>query len=328
MSTKGWLAAVVVMGVAAVAYAAPIMLNGVPDWNQPLTYAAFVPPLDGPPGPGGGPAGVTNWCTPTAGANVMGWWEDTQGQNGIGDGVAFPGVIAYPNNDTDAGAADGLPDYLQNQWNDGIIEMGWHMDTQAWRTNIQHGGTLFGAGVMDCPGGITTYLNNYSNAQWTVWNYDVFNGGNSALAWNDYLTGGLMPTLPPIPAPPINGLQIGQPVMVTLDVWVDPNNQNMFDDGQIQWYDWSTSSSDAHTVTGVGYAINWDPDAGGPLLAGNWMIAHDGWGTTGVNVAVPWDDFFTNIWWANTHVDLVPEPASVGLLVLGAIGLIRRRRRC
>ncbi|MBN2580078.1 MAG: PEP-CTERM sorting domain-containing protein [Pirellulales bacterium] len=318
-----------IVSLAAPAFAVgPTWINGVPDWNQPSTYGDFVQPLDPPPQAGG----VANWCTPTAGANVMGYYEDVMGQVGVGDGLVAPNAAAYPNNDTDAGSSDLLPDYQQNQWRDGMIEMGYFMDTQGWLSNVAHFGTSFGAGVADCPNGISSYLNTYAANpnQWTVWNYDIFNGGNAGLSWSDYLTGGLAPTLPVLATVPQNGVMLDEPVLVTLDTWVDIYNPNKYvDENNIEWYDWSSNEGGGHTVTGIGYATDYDPDDGGPLPSGNWMLAHDGWGTTGPIVAVPWDTYFENsLWWGNTHVELVPEPGTWILLTFAALaGILFFRRK-
>jgi len=125
----------VVLLAAAAAFAQPILINNVPDWNQPANY---LPPVDNfaqPPDPPPAVGGVANWCVPTAAANIMGWFEDVGGIAGLADGLVFPNPLppnTYPNLDTDAGAADGLPDFQQNQWHDGTIEMGYYMDTQDW----------------------------------------------------------------------------------------------------------------------------------------------------------------------------------------------------
>ena len=329
-----WMLPLVIALVCPLASAQVVKIAGVPDWNQPSTYAAapdtFIQPLDGPPN--GAPNGVANWCTPTAGANMMGWFEDQKGYAGLGDGIAYNAVPnrqqPYPNNDTNAGVADLLPDWQQNQWLDGIIEMGYHMDTQGWLNGVAHFGTTFG-GAPDCPAGLLTYLNTYYPAeQWNTWQYDIAAGAVAANSWQDYLNGGFAPVIPGLATVPNDGvIWNSSPVLVTVDKWVNPANQNMFNDGQTEWYDWSsTSTGDAHTVIGMGYALNYDPDGAGVLPMANWMIAHDGWTTTGMDVAVPWDPYFeTSLWWANTHA--VPEPATIGLLLLSGLVLLRRRIR-
>lgn len=47
----------------------------VPDWNQPGNHGA---------------GGYPNWCSPTAGGNLMGYWEDVMGKTGLTDRQAFP----------------------------------------------------------------------------------------------------------------------------------------------------------------------------------------------------------------------------------------------
>ena len=340
MQRTGVLACtVMLLVVSQAASAQPVTIANVPDWNQPATYADFAPPpLDPPPAFGG----VASWCTPTAASNVMGWLEDQQGFNGLADGKVFNGFTPYPGNDTSGIAVpDGLADFDQDQWRDGTIELGYYMDTQDWlppqdpNPPGSHNGTLFGPGRIDCPGGIQSYLNAYGNPLWTMqaWNYDQWNGGMGANgnSLQDYRNGGFAPTMPPIPAPvPNNGIDFGDPTLVTWDCWLNLAAANTFTDNvnQIVYYDWTGASGMAHTVTGVGYVLNLDPDgAGGPLPLADWLICHDGWLNTGHAatgfVAVPWDE---NRWWGNTHID-VPEPMTMGVMALGGLALLRRKRR-
>jgi len=324
-----WMLLLVIGLSCSVAAAAPVKIAGVPDWNQPATYGAapdsFVQPLDGPPQ--GAPNGVAGWCTPTAASNMMGWLEDQKGYAGLADGIAYNAVPnrqqPYPNN----GVLDGVPDWPQNKWLDGTIEMGYQMDTQGWLKGVAHGGTNFGLNTPDCPAGLSAYLNLYYPAeQWTVWQYDIFNGAAPAASWNDYLNGGTAPVIPALATVPNDGVLFdSSPVLVTLEYWVNPGNLNKFIGDGTEWYDWTSFSPGAHTVIGIGYALNFDPDGAGLLPNGNWLIAHDGWGTTGTDVAVPWDvNFETNIWWANTHV--IPEPATIGLLLVGGLAMLIGRK--
>jgi len=48
-----------------------------------------------------------------------------------------------------------------------------------------------------------------------------------------------------------------------------------------------------HTVTGVGYIENWDPD--GPLPESNFAIVHDTWDTTPKHIAIPWENWNATI---------------------------------
>ena len=329
---------------AAVASAQPVVIGGVPDWNQPTVGVnGFVQPPDGPPN--GAPNGVANWCTPTAAANVMGYLEDVMGCAGLGDGVLPGAAGAYPNN----GVADGVDDFQQNQWHDGIIELGYYMDTQTWFTKAPlHPGTSLGAGVADIPGyaagapvpGITGYMQAYGNQNWQpnhAWNFDGWNGGAGAAgrSFDDYVNGNQMTTIPAGRAIN-NGIDFDDAVMVSWDRWLNlsapPNGANRFMDNtnEIEWFDWNGAAATGdvgHTVTGIGYALDYDPDDDGTLPQTTWMICHDGWSNTGHantgHVAVPWNE---NFWWANTHVE-VPEPATVCLLLMGGTLAVLRKRR-
>lgn len=298
----------------------PTLIRNVPDWNQPNDYAAApdnftqppAPPPDQPPGkPPTSPQGIFEWCTPTAATNVMGWFEDTQGRvfAGLSDGIKYRNappnnrVVPYPNQDTNLlnpGVADGKQDYDQNQWMDGVVEMGFHMNTQGWAGGALQAGTLTAA----APIGILSYTQSFLPAtRWGSWNVQNLNAGAS---WNDFLTGGLKQ----------NGAKLGDPVLVHWDKWINTAAAHAAGQpcskGGIDFYDWSwpTSGALGHTTTGVGFWIG-DPDgAAGPMPNTNWAIVHDNWPSTNPNgglVAVPWSyvDSNNNLiynWTANTHI--------------------------
>jgi hypothetical protein len=48
-----------------------------------------------------------------------------------------------------------------------------------------------------------------------------------------------------------------------------------------------------HAVTGIGYYANYSPGGGLPVT--NWIVCHDNWPTTRVNVAIPWTNWKSTI---------------------------------
>ena len=288
------------------------------DWNQPADYANptdnWMAPPDGPTG------GVTNWCSPTAAANIMGWFEDNSGDPnlmGIADGYTAPNAeTPYPDN----GVADGSPDYQQNQWHDGTMELGYWMDTQGWQS-----GSGSGTPQNNLPGGLQSYIGSaVPMTQWTIWNHP-WTGSNGAAGWQDYL-GSVMgtPTLPPVTTPPTNGITSNDPVLISWDTWVTPGTGAVGTQGQVEWYNWSQTSGEPHCTTGVGYAANYDPDGpSGGLPATDWVIVYDNWPSTGATtgglVGVPfWTQQSTTLWRNTTHLEyegFIPEP-SVAMLML------------
>ncbi|MCX7765730.1 MAG: PKD domain-containing protein, partial [Candidatus Sumerlaeia bacterium] len=75
---------------------------------------------------------------------------------------------------------------------------------------------------------------------------------------------------------------------------------------------WNLQSGEmciGHTVTGVGYIENWDPDDSGPLPLSNFAIVHDTWDTTAKNVGIPWQN-------CNAVLSFVVQPS---LMQVGTI---------
>ena len=64
----------------------------VPDWNQPNPVQY---PNDGLPAKVAGMDAYSDWCSPTAGANIMGYWEDVKGYVGLTDRQAFNATTNY-----------------------------------------------------------------------------------------------------------------------------------------------------------------------------------------------------------------------------------------
>jgi len=123
-------------------------------------------------------------------------------------------------------------------------------------------------------------------------------------------------------------IDAGRPLKIDFLFWnpiptgiqvIDPNSGET-----IEFYDWGppeTGSWDpehteqwnleegpngiGHAVTGVGYFRQCDPDGAGPLPLTDYIVVHDNWANTAVNVAIAWAN-----WNAAISVD-VGEPTSV-----------------
>jgi len=288
------------------AWAQPLpgnLILNVPDWNQPSNY---------------GVAGYANWCSPTAGGNVMGYWEDVMGCVGLTDRQVMPNGPAYANKPNT---------YQQGLSNDGQVEMGFYMGTQGWvNPNAQFPpNTAFGTAL----GMIGPGLKAYALASWV----DP-TSGIVKVAYPATTTGkDVKPSTPLMWQRYTNEINAGRPVLCSFDKWVDPQqflgNVTIigFPSQQLEKYPWDLDT-DPHTVVGVGY-IDITP---GFQNNGQdeWFVCQDGWpgpgggfGGTGQYVVVPRD----TMWQQNDYVFNVPEPVTVLLLLVGA-GVLRRRRRC
>jgi len=309
------VAVVLVSWAGAIASPPPPGLPGnmilqVPDWNQPPSHGA---------------AGYPGWCSPTAGGNIMGYWEDVMGCAGLTDGLAYNQTVVYPNT---AGT------WQQGLYIDGIVEMGWFMNTGNWQ--VPNPGPFPPNAGSTNLGAIGPGLLAYATSSWTDNSYPQPNpvpgtgivkkaypntqvGMDpvmNAQTWLNYVT----------------EIDSGRPVEVTFDHWVNPQvflgtvTLQNFPNQMLEKYPWDMSV-DPHSVVGVGY-IDITPGFQNNG-ADEWFICQDGWpgpgmggGGTGQYVAVPLDSWWTQ----NDYVYVVPEPMSIGLFALCALALVRRRR--
>ena len=309
--------------IAPAALAATWVSGNVPDWNQPYAYV--------PPGPdpnlGVNTNPYDNWCSPTAAANLFGWWEDNPGVAGVNvlgltDRQAFPLSPGYAGNIV-------VPLWQQGLWHDGTVELGWYMDTNQWVSNPgangwpnKGGGTVLGAigpGAVTYAG--TAWVDTTSGIVKNAYTcnhrlYALGGGGvTPASAWDDYIA----------------DINAGIPLLVTFDRWVDPDSEAAVGgEPEVYQYDFAVGGM-AHTVTGVGFI---DP-VPGVMDGGEMFIVHDNWGTTQTNAAVKlwtiWtgnpDTSTTAPWLQNDHLWFVPEPGIMLLIAGGLLLAIRRRRR-
>ncbi|MCK4625214.1 MAG: PEP-CTERM sorting domain-containing protein [Phycisphaerae bacterium] len=289
----------------AMGQAAGNLILQVPDWNQPSNY---------------GVGGYLNWCSPTAGGNLMGYWEDVMGCTGLTDRQVEPAGPAYANN---------ANTYMQGLFNDGQIEMGFYMGTQGWANPLTQlpPNTVFGTPLPQINPGLMAYAT-------TAW----VDPGATAIAKVAYpnttvVTDPLGTPFATMWANYTTEIDANRPVECTFLHWVDDANQTGtttiigFPAQTIEFYPWDLGV-DPHSVVGVGYI---DPVAGYDGDGTEFFVCQDGWpgphvpvvGGTGQYVAVPLDSF----WLQNDYVTNVPEPFTMTLLLIGGAGLFLRRKR-
>ena len=212
------------------------VIQNVPDWNQP--YDGYLadpnPPTPNPaPPPTWNPNNFDpydNFCTPTAAANLFGWWEDVKGFTGLTDRQAYPNTPAYPNN-------ANPPTWQQGLWHDGNIELGWYLDTNdvdlakyvmppdghlgTWLTDIAPGLSAYGGGAwVDPSSGIQKIGSpNYTTNAWSV---NPANLGYST-PWTDFVA----------------AINNGRPTLIDFDIWfpVNPRYDPSYPEVDM-FYDW------------------------------------------------------------------------------------------
>ncbi len=356
---------VVLVGAAVLSAALPasagnVYVQGlVPNWEQPYDYPD--PPGYDAGGPGPRPLVPPRpwdaWCTPTASAMLMGHWADVLGVANTGDAFADgnqgkipPGYLG-----TAWGAGPDWHDYCADGTNarpapgpypfpapPTITDLGWYLNTN----NLGAGNLLTNPGVPHAG----TFVGNTDQG---INNFLADRAAPPALVANTTYVGlGAGQTPLALVLAMIQGeIDANRTVLGHFKWWVNPQvpgpgngigGENSEDDfeasGGFALYEFDTTNPGGgpngeewngqdgaeclgHTVTLVGYTTN----AAGALTH---LIAHDNWPTTVRNVQVPivlpggaGPLPLTAI------TTVVPEPATVGLLLLGGAGVLARRRR-
>ena len=300
--------------------AAPVYINNLalmPDWQQPNAPLPF-----------GNLPGYPNWCSPTAVANAFGWWEDAKGAVGLTDRKLFPATNTAP----PAGSPLWAYQWNERLWQDGTVELGWYMDTGQWASGATGFPNVLGTlSPAIGPGGVTyaqtawndmdgiTPVNKlaFPNASFTTYSYVGPANQTATQIWNNYK----------------NKIDQGLTVVVSWDKWVLSQTgqlvpANVADPGENIWtYQWDQQSTIGHTTTGIGYI---DPNAA--LMGDEWIIVHDDWSTTATKVAMPLFVFYAGEnnygteWRQNDHF-FIPEPATLGLLLIGGFAMLMGRKR-
>ena len=289
-------------------------------------YIPNVPDASQPPASGSG-----SWCSPTAALNVVAYWElvaMSPNSQALLDPADIVGQTVRPGSTTS--------DHI-----------GWFMDTSNMgspaRMNMGSQGTM----DMDIMPGLDEFLR---------WDSAALFGnvapmyGKSAHAWS--LGYSFRPAIPEALAwiELMQEIDAGRPLIMSFAHWSLGNSATNSvgappSSVSVTFYDWgapaTSGDSDGdstpdefwdigsgigHTVTAVGYVIGCDPDGFGPLPTADWVIVHDNWSSTPVDVAVPWVDTanmppndpatvlgdpLATGWW-KSHVPADPERDSDG----------------
>jgi hypothetical protein len=297
--------AVVVVLVAAPAHAQTKLIPNVPDINQP-PLGPGVPILYPPPWvpPAMPPGTYHSWCTPTAAANVVWYWDKVK-----------------------ARWTNVMPPMTGNPWADQKIlaqHLGYFMDTNDLTA------MFIGGGVVDGHPGTFIVGTSMASPPFPRYNpFDGLMGIQKYLFWNmppigtniglDYFNP--LPSFGKAQFQPertsfdetvgygyfISRLNAGRPVLANFTYW-NPIPYN-FSNKWGAYYYWGQPMTTyfypgdpmndpfeenmamcGHTVTVVGYLKQYDPDGAGPLPLTNWFICHDTWPGTGDaagNVVIP-----------------------------------------
>ena len=249
-------------------FALGTLIADVPDTNQPPTNTLPTP-------------NPTNYCAPMAMVNILGYWDAVMGHSNAQNLTAFQ---QPPNLNT-------VAEYL-----------GYFMDTNnagsPARANPGFAGTL----DVDIGPGTLEFV------RWDIANPGVpvpafgLPAGKLGYDWvvtPDFGVVGLAFYTAEIDA--------GRPLVACFNYWnpqlVGINYTDPESGETIHVVDWGDEVPCSyypnpeecwefdigHAVTGVGYILNWDPDGAGPLPVDDYVIVHDNWPTTPINVAIPWE---------------------------------------
>jgi len=270
-----------------------VLIPGVPDINQPPTKT--LPSTT-----------QTNFCAPIAAVNITEYWDyiikDTNAL-AVDATLSSPTVAEYVG-------------YFMDTNNDGSKDRGNDTDN--------HNGTF----IKDEAVGLTEFVrwdatHPYNTPPATPPALPPFKAGYVWETTTDYTVGWNFYK---------NEINASRPALVNFSFWnplpTDISVVNTATGEEINVYIWGGEISDSqsanpsnpeenwnlqtsencigHTVTGVGYIENWDPDDTGPLPESNFLIVHDTWDTTPKNVAIPWQN-----WNATIKVKAIKTQTSV-----------------
>jgi autotransporter-associated beta strand protein len=284
------------------------LIFNVPDWNQPDAYN-----IDGQ-------NGYTGWCAPTSGASIMGYWEDVKNCTGLADGHSNLGVNPPTNTPVYPWTASAGA-WQQGLWHDGVIEMGWLMNTSGWRTMnppmipplpILPPGNGLWPGTQSAA--IGPGLLMFATGSWTDQatliqktafpNAKLYEQTSAQITqppatltwsqmWDTYVT----------------EINFGHPVEVAFSNWVQGAGTTLthINGQEVKTYSWDPAPAEGgHAVVGVGYV---DPNPN--ILNGDeYFVCQDNWQSTCRYVAVPLEAGANSMWNQNDYIWPVSIPAT------------------
>jgi hypothetical protein len=259
-------------------FALGVLIEDVPDTNQPPTNTLPTTQLP-PPTP--------NYCAPMAMVNILGYWDAVMGHSNAENLTAFLvpanlntvaeylGYFMDTNNTGSPDRGNGADGHL-GTWDKDIV---WGtVDFVRWDATHPPTPPPVAVPPFGLPGGKLGY-------DWTV----TMNCTTVHDLSLDFYT---------------DEIDAGRPLVVSFRYWnpvdediavVDPETGETID--VFSWGEEVPGSYDpeeywdddiGHAVTGVGYVLDWDPDGSGPLGEEDYVIVHDNWAPTPVNIAIPW----------------------------------------
>jgi autotransporter-associated beta strand protein len=257
-----------------------LILN-VPDWNQPGEYYL---------------GNYPQWCSPTAGASIMGYWEDAMGRTGLADRLTYSKSTGFPNT---AGT------WKQGLYHDGSIEMGWFMDTDGWSATPN---SNFPPGIGGTPRvNIAPGLLKYATTSWTDHGTGIVKTAypdTTVIKQNSKISAQIFSDMWDYYKAEIDA---GRPVEISFDCWVNPNVRmpdlyiaNINQPIEHFYSESGGGSGSGHSVVGVGYI---DPSPGS-INGDEYFVCQDNWPKefitnntgTGRYVAMELGDFNSTHW--------------------------------
>ncbi|NLH74976.1 MAG: hypothetical protein GX456_18160 [Verrucomicrobia bacterium] len=334
-SVKTSTLCLLVVAMSGTAMANMAILQNVPDWNQP-TLADPNLPDPGPVNQWGNPGqgSTAAWCTPTASADLIGYYRDRSPSLSIADASAFPNTGARPVSDwrddlVDTAIATPVPARTQR------ADLGWFLNT-----NNDGDGTLPFQGAMAGThyGNILPGLANYFAAHNLVPQIINYSGMPDGFGGYLYDNSGI-----PAPHTVANSylriqseINANRPVLLHVAYWNVVNRQLLGNNyEQAVWGDPVQSGPGGtvyitteigHTVVVIGWIDINDPlnpwqgqvdaiivhdNSDGTLRADNkplaGLVLPYGGGGAAQGLNVPWN--------MQTELIGVPEPATAGTVV-------------